>query len=101
MLLLLALAVLLRWALAPLRRLAAQIREVERGEREQLGDHWPSELGGVVANLNALLKGERTRIARYRDTLGNLAHSLKTPLAVLRASATAPTHRGTAQPAGQ
>jgi len=86
-LLLLALAMLLRWALAPLRRLATQIREVESGEREQLGDRWPSELGGVVANLNALLKGERLRIARYRDTLGNLAHSLKTPLSVLRSSA--------------
>lgn len=86
-LLLLALAGMLRWALSPLRRLATQIHEVERGEREQLGDGWPSELGGVVGNLNALLTGERTRIARYRDTLGNLAHSLKTPLAVLRASA--------------
>ncbi len=69
-LLLLALAALLRWALAPLRRLAVQIRAVERGEREQLGEHWPSELGGVVANLNTLLAGERTRIARYRDYAG-------------------------------
>jgi two-component system, OmpR family, sensor histidine kinase PhoQ len=85
-LLLLALAVLLRWALAPLRRLEAQIRSVERGERDQLDDRWPKELAGVVANVNTLLTAERTRIARYRDTLGNLAHSLKTPLAVLRAS---------------
>jgi two-component system, OmpR family, sensor histidine kinase PhoQ len=84
LLLLAALAVLLRWALAPLRRLAVQINAVERGEREQLDDRWPSELRGVVANLNTLLTAERTRIARYRDTLGNLAHSLKTPLAVLR-----------------
>jgi len=85
-LLLVALALLLRWALAPLRRLAAQIRAMERGERDQLDARWPSELDGVVANLNTLLTSERTRIARYRDTLGNLAHSLKTPLAVLRAS---------------
>lgn len=85
-LLLLALAALLRWALAPLRRLEAQIHLVERGERELLDDRWPSELAGVVTNLNTLLGAERTRIARYRDTLGNLAHSLKTPLAVLRAS---------------
>jgi two-component system, OmpR family, sensor histidine kinase PhoQ len=84
LLLLIALWLLLRWALAPLRRLAVQIHAVERGEREQLDDRWPSELGGVVANLNTLLTAERTRIARYRDTLGNLAHSLKTPLAVLR-----------------
>jgi two-component system sensor histidine kinase PhoQ len=84
--LLLALALLLRWALAPLRRLAAQIQSMERGERDSLDERWPSELDGVVANLNTLLAGERTRIARYRDTLGNVAHSLKTPLAVLRAS---------------
>ena len=86
LLLLLALAALLRWALTPLRRLEVQIRAVEQGERQQLDDRWPAELGGVVANLNTLLSAERNRIARYRDTLGNLAHSLKTPLAVLRAS---------------
>jgi two-component system, OmpR family, sensor histidine kinase PhoQ len=85
LLLLAALAVLLRWALAPLRRLAREIRAVERGEREQLDDRWPEELHGVVVNLNTLLDAERRRIARYRDTLGNLAHSLKTPLSVLRA----------------
>lgn len=84
--LLLALALLLRWALAPLRRLASQIQSMERGERDSLDERWPGEIEGVVANLNTLLDSERTRIARYRDTLGNLAHSLKTPLAVLRAS---------------
>lgn len=87
-LLLLALALLMRWTLTPLRRLATQIRDVERGRREQLDDRWPVELAGVVGNLNTLLQAERTRIARYRDTLGNLAHSLKTPLAVLRATTT-------------
>lgn len=84
-LLLLGLAGLARWALAPLRRLATQIGAVEQGERERLSGNWPSELTGVVANLNTLLTAERNRITRYRDTLGNLAHSLKTPLAVLRA----------------
>jgi two-component system, OmpR family, sensor histidine kinase PhoQ len=82
--LLLTLALMLRWVLSPLRHLATQIRAVERGERAQLDAVWPSELAGVVSNLNTLLQAERTRIARYRDTLGNLAHSLKTPLAVLR-----------------
>jgi two-component system sensor histidine kinase PhoQ len=85
-LLLLGVAGLTRWALAPLRRLARQIRAVEQGELDKLDGKWPSELTGVVANLNTLLVAERTRIARYRDTLGNLAHSLKTPLAVLRAT---------------
>lgn len=91
--LLLALALLgtlawrMRRALEPVRRLAREIGAVERGEQEKLSDHFPRELEGVTRNLNALLKAERERIARYRDTLGNLAHSLKTPLAVIRATA--------------
>ena len=38
----------------------------------------------MTTNLNALLRSERERLARYRNTLGNLAHSFKTPLAVMR-----------------
>lgn len=84
LLLLATLAVLLTRVLAPVRRLEGEIAEVEAGTREQLGDGYPRELAGVTTNLNALLVGERRRVARYRDTLGNLAHSLKTPLAVMR-----------------
>lgn len=74
----------LRVGLRPLRRLESQIAEVEAGARELLGTGWPRELTGVTGNLNALLAGERARLARYRTTLGNLAHSLKTPIAALR-----------------
>ena len=83
-LLLAVLGVLLRHTLAPVRRLEHEIREVEAGAREQLGRGYPRELAGTAANLNALLHSERRRIQRYRDTLGNLAHELKTPLAVIR-----------------
>jgi two-component system sensor histidine kinase PhoQ len=86
MLLIATLALLLRWLLKPVRRLEREIKEVEAGSREQLGEAWPRELAAVTSNLNALLEGERTRIRRYRDTLGNVAHSLKTPLAVMRQS---------------
>jgi two-component system sensor histidine kinase PhoQ len=78
------LALLLRWLGQPMRRLEREIKEVEAGARESLGDAWPQELVSVTSNLNALLASERTRVKRYRDTLGNLAHSLKTPLAVMR-----------------
>ena len=78
------LALLLRWLLKPVRRLEREIKEVEAGKRDQLGEGWPRELAAVTSNLNAMVEGERTRIKRYRDTLGNLAHSLKTPLAVMR-----------------
>ena len=86
LLLLLTLAALLRWVLSPMRRLEREIHEVEEGRSETLGGGYPRELSGVARNLNALLIGERKRVARYRDTLGNLAHSLKTPLAVMRST---------------
>jgi len=80
------LALLVRWLSQPMRRLEREIKEVEAGTRERLDDEWPNELVVITSNLNALLEGERARIKRYRDTLGNLAHSLKTPLAVMRQS---------------
>ncbi len=86
LLLLTTLAVLLRRTLRPVQQLESEIRGIESGAREALSNHWPRELDGVAANLNALLAAERERIARYRKTLGNLAHSLKTPLAVMRAT---------------
>ncbi len=85
-LLLTTLAILMRWVLRPVRRLEREIEEVEAGTREEFGAAWPRELAAVTGNLNTLLRGERTRIKRYRDTLGNLAHSLKTPLAVMRST---------------
>lgn len=86
LLLLATLGGLLRWVLTPVRRLEREINAVESGERETLGEGYPRELSGVATNLNALLLGERRRVGRYRDTLGNLAHSLKTPLAVMRST---------------
>ena len=85
LLLLVTLAALLQWVLGPVRRMEREIHEVEAGRRESLGAGYPRELARVAGNLNALLIGERKRVARYRNTLGNLAHSLKTPLAVMRA----------------
>src|ERR1700741_778800 len=78
------LMIVVRWLSRPMRNLVREIKEVEAGSREQLSEVWPQELTAVTSNLNALLESERTRIRRYRDTLGNLAHSLKTPLAVMR-----------------
>jgi two-component system, OmpR family, sensor histidine kinase PhoQ len=89
--LLVTLAALLRWVLAPVRRMEREIHAVEEGRSEKLGGGYPRELAGVAGNLNALLVGERKRVTRYRDTLGNLAHSLKTPLAVMRSRLSAGT----------
>ena len=60
--LLVTLAALLRWVLAPLRRMEREIHEVEEGRSETLGAGYPRELAGVAGNLNALLLGERKRV---------------------------------------
>jgi two-component system sensor histidine kinase PhoQ len=82
--LVLVLAGLLRFVLRPLRRLESEVREVEVGERSRLSTELPTELVGLAGNLNTLIDTERRRLTRYRHTLDDLAHSLKTPLAALR-----------------
>ena len=95
LLLLGSLALLLRWALRPVRQIESEIREVEDGARAALSSIQPTELRGLAANMNTLLASERRRVEHYRNTLGNLAHSLKTPLAVIRSTLSgggAPVH---------
>ena len=71
--------------LRPLRRVAIDLARVERGEREHLSAaDYPRELAGLASNLNEFVDSEREHLQRYRNTLADLAHSLKTPLAVIR-----------------
>jgi two-component system sensor histidine kinase PhoQ len=86
LLLLLGQLLLLRWGLAPLGKVAAEIRRVEAGEQSGIDGRYPSELSGLTDNLNALIQQERVRQTRYKEALSYLAHSLKTPLAVLRSA---------------
>ena len=81
--LLLAQGLVLRWGLAPLRRAERDLAAVEAGTQDGLSGRYPRELRGLTDNLDALLRSERGRLARYRNALADLAHSLKTPLAVL------------------
>ena len=83
-LLLLSQAVLLQWGLAPLRRAANEIRRIERGEQAEVVEAYPTEIAALTSNLNTLIRQERVRQTRYKEALSFLAHSLKTPLAVLR-----------------
>lgn len=76
-------ALVLRRGLAPLGRIGADLRAVERGERAALDPDVPRELVPLAGGLNALLASERGRRERYRDLLDDLAHSLKTPLTIL------------------
>ena len=84
LLLLAALLLALRWGLAPLRRVAEEVAAVEAGRQERLRGDYPAELRALTDNLNALLAHGAARETRLGNALADLAHSLKTPLAVLR-----------------
>ena len=75
-----------RWSLLPIARLARAVRQLENGEGQRLDFVPPVELSRLVNNLNLLLLQQRKQMERYRNTLGDLAHSIKTPLAVLQSS---------------
>jgi two-component system sensor histidine kinase PhoQ len=75
---------ILRWGLSPLRRVADELTRLERGEQERIAGSYPAEVQRLTDNLNTLLTHERSLQKRYRDALADLAHSLKTPLALVR-----------------
>ncbi|SCZ65647.1 two-component system, OmpR family, sensor histidine kinase PhoQ [Thiohalomonas denitrificans] len=83
-LLLLALAGALVWGLRPLRTVAGEVRAIESGKQQSLQRDYPKEIRRLTDNINALLHHERAQQLRHKNALADLAHSLKTPLAVLR-----------------
>ena len=86
---------LLRWSLTPLRKVASDMSRVERGDSEQLDSQYPLELTGLTERINAFITNEREQRTRYRHTLADLAHSLKTPLAVIRSQLEAASDEST------
>jgi len=87
LLLLFAQAAVLQWGLKPLRTVAHELRQIEDGEIDKLSGGYPSELQQLTGNINSLLHHSQASQQRYRNSLGDLAHSLKTPLAVLQGAA--------------
>ncbi len=83
-LLLLAQGLVLRWGLSPLRQVAEALTDIESGQSERLEGSYPRELSPLTSNINSLIRHAQARQQRYRDSLGDLAHSLKTPLAILQ-----------------
>ncbi len=79
--------ILMRWSLGPLRLVARELKQVQEGQAEALTASYPREIHPLTEGLNALLNHLRSRETRYRDSMQDLAHSLKTPLAVLQSAA--------------
>lgn len=76
-----ALAILI--GLGPLRRVRRSLAEIRAGAAQRLEGAFPREIAPLAAETNALIEGNRRIVERSRTQVGNLAHSLKTPLAVL------------------
>jgi len=76
--------IILREGFYPLLRIQKQIKALEQGERTQLDTNVPQEVAALVGEFNWLLSVMEQRLQRKRNTLGDLAHALKTPLTVLQ-----------------
>jgi signal transduction histidine kinase len=74
---------LVRGAIAPFDRIRARLWDVRRGNERHLEGRYPSEVQPVVDDLNALLDHRDEAVRRALAKAGDLAHGLKTPLAVL------------------
>jgi len=92
--LLIAQGIILRWSLKPLRDVALDLDSVKAGEAERLRENYPGEIQGLTAGINTFIDSERAQRDRYRNTLADLAHSLKTPLAVLKSGLKDQTDEG-------
>ncbi|MEO6396789.1 MAG: HAMP domain-containing sensor histidine kinase [Devosia sp.] len=78
-----------RLALRPIGRLSAAIEKVREGEAQSVTGTYPREIAPLADEINELLRSNTQIIERARNQVGNLAHGLKTPLAVLRNEAEA------------
>ena len=72
-----------RYGLRPLASLRQALAAVRAGRAARLGGDLPSEVAPLAAEVDALLDHNRALVERARNEAGNLAHALKTPLAVL------------------
>lgn len=78
--------IIVRWGFRPLNTLASQLRLFQEGKTNYLKGKYPQEIEPITRNLNLLLESERKQRKKYKNTLADLAHSLKTPLAIIRSN---------------
>ena len=68
---------------SPIHQLRARLARLNAGASPRLDGEYPSEVAPLVGDLNLLLDQREQSLARARAAAGDLAHGLKTPLAVL------------------
>jgi two-component system sensor histidine kinase PhoQ len=82
-LLLIVMYLVTMWSLRPLKKLGLEIKAIEDRKQTGFENIYPIEIAPLTENLNILLTREQYQQQRYRNAMDDLAHSLKTPLAVL------------------
>jgi signal transduction histidine kinase len=76
-------AIQVRKGLSPFNRLRSGLAAIREGKDDRLGGRYPSEVQPLVSDLNALLDHRERLVRRAQAKAGDLAHGLKTPLAIL------------------
>lgn len=72
-----------RFGLLPLQRIEKGLSAIRSGEADRLEGDLPHEIEPLQTELNALIRSNQDIVERARTQVGNLAHALKTPLAVI------------------
>lgn len=72
-----------RFGLQPLGAIEKGLAAIRSGEEKRLEGHFPAEIEPLRTELNALIQVNQDTVDRARTHVGNLAHALKTPLAVI------------------
>ncbi len=76
--------IVLNWGLLPLQKVAHALKDIESGKSRSIEGEFPKEISILSDSINGLLDSLSEQMRRYKDSASDLAHSLKTPLAVLR-----------------
>lgn len=76
-----------RRGLSSFEALRVRLHGVREGRASRLEGEYPAEIQPLVNDLNSLLNDRETRVKRALSKAGDLAHGLKTPLAVLNQEA--------------
>ncbi len=84
---------IISFGLHPLDRLATAIGRLRRGKVQQLEGDYPAEIAPLISDLNAYIDQNAKMVAKARVQAGNLAHTLRTPLAVITDEAERMAHQ--------
>jgi two-component system sensor histidine kinase PhoQ len=85
----------LKFSFKPIKALGDEIKKMESGEQSKLQQSYPLELASVTGNLNLLIDKEYKQREKYRLAMADLAHSLKTPLSIIKAELDHHSHNAT------